>query len=384
MNKLLTLYNLLEQVTRMKQPLRVLYDYQTFHIQRFGGISRYFHEIMNCMPGAKPKIAIRYSMNQYIRDKKLSRHTYVPKRLFKVMEGVFRSLNRSRSVKSLRGGDFDLFHPTYYHPYFLESIGNKPFVLTIHDMTHERFPQYFSPTDPTPGHKRILAKKATRIIAISECTKRDVMEFLHVPEDKIDVIYHGLTPQTLAVGRPEGLPAHYILYVGERRGYKNFELVVKAFTRIAQQHPSLHLVLTGRPLSKGEQEMFRQAGLVERVKVMSDISDLVLAQLYRNASLFVYPSLYEGFGIPILEAFAQECPVVLSRASCFPEVAGDAAEYFEPTELDSLVIALNRVLTDEARCTELIRRGKERLSRFTWEETAQQTEKTYKMALLSS
>ena len=364
----------------MKTSLKVLYDYQTFHIQRFGGISRYFYEIVSSMHEVQPEIAISFSMNQYIRNKKLTRHCYVPKRLFKILEGVFRSFNRSGSVKALRKGDFDLFHPTYYHPYFLDSIGNKPFVLTIHDMTHERFPQYFSPTDPTPRHKRLLAEKAKRIIAISECTKRDVMEYLNVPEEKIDVIYHGLTPQPLAEGRPEGLPAHYLLYVGERRGYKNFELVVEAFTRIAKQHPSLHLVLTGRPLSRGEQETFQQGGLLERVRVMSDISDQVLAQLYRNASLFVYPSLYEGFGIPILEAFAQECPVVLSRASCFPEVAGEAAEYFDPTSLDGLVSALTKVLTDDGRRRDLVEKGKKRLKCFTWEETARQTEETYRRA----
>ena len=207
------------------------------------------------------------------------------------------------------------------------------------------------------------------------------MEYLNVPEEKIDVIYHGLDPQPLAEGRPDGLPDEYILYVGDRRGYKNFELVVNGFARLTRDYPRLHLVLTGRPLSKSEKELLANYGTEQRVTVMSDISDTVLAQLYRNARLFVYPSLYEGFGIPILEAFAQQCPVVLSRASCFPEVAADAAEYFDATSADGLVSAMKRVLIDDSHRHELTEKGTRRLSLFTWDETARRTEETYMKAL---
>ncbi len=108
---------------------------------------------------------------------------------------------------------------------------------------------------------------------------------------------------------------------------------------------------------KSEKELLANYGTEQRVTVMSDISDTVMAQLYRNARLFVYPSLYEGFGIPILEAFAQQCPVVLSRASCFPEVAADAAECFDATSADGLVSAMKRVLTDDSHRHELTEKG---------------------------
>lgn len=364
----------------MEKTIRVLYDYQTFHAQRFGGISRYFCEIAGHACHTTPEIAVRFSMNQYIRHSDIKGHTPIPMRPYKIMSGWFRDINRKASIKAIRKGDFDLFHPTYYNPYFLEALQDKPFVLTIHDMTHERFPQYF-PNDPTPSYKKLLAAKAKRIIAISECTKRDIMEYLNVPEEKIDVIYHGLDPQPMAEGRPDGLPDEYILYVGDRRGYKNFELVVNGFARLTRDYPHLHLVLTGRPLSKSEKELLANYRTEQRVTVMSDISDTVLAQLYRNARLFVYPSLYEGFGIPILEAFAQQCPVVLSRASCFPEVAADAAEYFDATSADGLVSAMKRVLTDDSHRHELTEKGTRRLSLFTWDETARRTEETYMKAL---
>lgn len=365
----------------MEDKIHVLYDYQTFHTQRFGGISRYFYEIARNMHRVEPQIDIRFSMNQYIRGSRLAAFTPVPKRVFKIMEGVFRKINRSHSLAAVRRGGFDVFHPTYYNPYFLEAIGQKPFVLTIHDMTHERFPQYFSPSDPTPHYKRLLAERAARIIAISECTKRDVMELLHVPEERIDVIYHGLSAQPLAQEKPSGAPEQYVLYVGERRGYKNFGVVAEAFARLARSLPELHLVLTGRPLSAAEREMFRQKGVAGRVTVMSDVSDEQLARLYRHARVFVYPSLYEGFGIPILEAFAQRCPVVLSRASCFGEVAADAAEYFGATSADELEQTLRRVLSDGGLCRTLAERGAERLKLFTWEQTALKTEQTYMKVL---
>lgn len=189
----------------MEKTIRVLYDYQTFHAQRFGGISRYFCEIAGHACHTTPEIAIGVSMNQYIRHSDIKGHTPIPMRPYKIMSGWFRDINRKASIKAISKGDFDLFHPTYYDPYFLEALQDKPFVLTIHDMTHERFPQYF-PNDPTPSYKKLLAAKAKRIIAISECTKRDIMEYLNVPEEKIDVIYHGLDPQPLAEGRPDGLP----------------------------------------------------------------------------------------------------------------------------------------------------------------------------------
>ncbi len=364
----------------MEKKIRILYDYQTFHAQRFGGISRYFCEIARHACRIQTQTAVRFSMNQYIHHSGIKGHTPIPMRPYKIMSGMFREINRKASLQAIAKGGFDLFHPTYYNPYFLEALQDKPFVLTIHDMTHERFPQYF-PGDPTPEYKKLLASKAKRIIAISECTKRDIMEYLGVPEEKIDVIYHGLDPQPLAEGRPAALPDEYILYVGDRRGYKNFGKMVEAFAMLVNGGDNLHMVLTGRPLRHDEKELLARHSVEGRVTLMNDISDTTLAQLYRNARLFVYPSLYEGFGIPILEAFAQHCPVVLSRASCFPEVAADAAEYFDPTSADEMVTAIEHVLTDDSYRHELTEKGTRRLRLFTWDETARRTEETYMKAL---
>lgn len=362
--------------------IRVLYDYQTFHTQRFGGISRYFYELMTRATAVLPQVALRCSMNQYIRHYDGSGHLYVPKTLFKVFEGVFRKLNRNGSLSVIGKGNYDVFHPTYYNPYFLETLDGKPFVLTIHDMTHERFPQYFGERDLTKVHKRLLAEHATRIIAISESTKRDIVDILGIDEAKIDVIYHGLGTVPVASGCPAELrDCRYVLYVGERRRYKNFEATARAFARLVAEDADLQLVMTGRSLAESERKLFAELGISANVKVYTDVSDDVLMQLYHNARLFVYPSLYEGFGIPILEAFSQDCPVVLSKASCFPEVAGDAAVYFAAESVEEQAESMRKVLADDDLRAELIAKGRQRLSLFTWEETVRRTEETYRKAL---
>ena len=361
--------------------LRVLTDYQAFHIQRFGGITRYFFEIISRMTDVSAKISIAFSMNQYIRNFAKAEHTHINARVFKIAEGLFRKLNRQSSIAEIRKGNFDIFHPSYYDPYFVKYLDGKPFVLTIHDMTHEVLPEYFSPNDPIYANKRLLAEKATRIIAISECTKQDIIKIYGIDESKIDVIYHGIAPMKAVENNSLQLPDKYILYVGERRRYKNFSTLVEAFEQISKTRPDINLVLTGRKLSKEEKALFAQKDISNKVFVFSSIDDNTLALLYRKAEMFVYPSLYEGFGIPILEAFSNQCPVVLSKASCFPEVAGDAAEYFEATNVGALIQSITKILDNKSYRDELVAKGNERLKLFTWDNTAKETVKTYKKAI---
>ena len=365
----------------MQDKLTVLFDYQAFHGQRFGGVSRYYYEVISRMKNENEKIALWFSMNKYISCCDMLRYVPVPKTMFKLFEGVFRKINRRVSVKRIRQSEFDVFHPTGYDPYFLDSIGNKPFVLTIHDMTHEMYSQYFSSLDPTAGNKRRLAQQATRIIAISEYTKKKIVELLGVDPEKIDVIYHGIEKRRLGIERLEGLPEKYILYVGERRRYKNFDIVAEAFAELVKSFPEYGLVLTGRKLSSRERHLFRSLDIMDKVHTCSDVNDAELDRLYHNAEMFVYPSLCEGFGIPILEAFAQDCPVVLSDASCFPEIGGDACEYFAPDSVEELLHAMCRIIVTDSYRRQLIEKGRSRLQMFTWSETARKTEETYRKAL---
>ena len=193
------------------------------------------------------------------------------------------------------------------------------------------------------------------------------------------MIYHGIQQQKQPYNGLH-LPERYVLYVGDRNGYKNFDRFWNVFVRLAAEDQHLCLICTGKPWRSWEQERIEKSGLNKRV-LHFQANDLELGQLFQQARLFVYPSLYEGFGIPILEAFLNECPVALSRASCFPEVAADAGEYFNPEDETSIYETLSHLLKDEERRQELIAKGKSRVQLFTWEETVRKTLDTYQKVL---
>lgn len=379
--------------------MRILFDHQVMDAQVRGGISRYFHQLVSTLETgglAEVRLPPMYTDNACFRpllsDLGLQRNgfrsllmqtirrTRVPR---KEIERVWRKAkhrhNREASIKKLKEQDFDLFHPTYYDPYFLDHLKGKPFVLTIFDMIHEMFPEYFRPDDKTSGHKALLAREAARIIAISASTKADIVRRLDVDPEKVALIH--LASTLTGESQEIAVPGDYILYVGERCRHKNFEALLLAFAELASTFPSLHLVCASpKEFDRTEIKRIERLGLAGRCASLS-VNDEQLTFLYENAALFVCPSLHEGFGLPILEAFASGCPVALSAASCFPEVAGDAALYFDPSDTASIARALERLLSDSALRRALIDRGRERLKRFSWAATAEKTAAVYKRCL---
>lgn len=362
----------------MQHPF-VLYDDQIFSYQTFGGISRYFCEIIKNIR-VKYDISVRYSNNYYLIENKLGKHRIpVPKFIFNRYQDSFIRKNARFSRRKLSTHTPYLFHPTYYDPYFLDYIGNNPYVITVHDMIYEKFPQYFSNAETIINQKREIITKANRIISISEHTKKDIMDLLNVPAHKIDVIYHGtnmIKSQRLKLG----LPQKYLLFVGDRWSYKNFNRFILAFAKLAKDDKELFTVCTGRPFNNTEIDLFKQLNIENKV-LLFKASDAAMSELYNKAQLFVFPSLYEGFGIPILEAFANNCPVALSKASCFPEIAGDAVAYFDPYSVDSIIHTIKSVIYDNSEQNKLIYEGEKRLQLYSWEKAARQTEETYKKTL---
>ena len=168
--------------------------------------------------------------------------------------------------------------------------------------------------------------KANRVIAISEYTKKDIIEILKINPEKIDVIYHG-TSLRASQEHNLSLPEKYILFVGDRTFYKNFQLLLEAFSIVHQKNQYLHLVCTGKPFSDSELQQISNLKIASNTRQIT-INDKDMSELYSRALLFVFPSYYEGFGIPILEAYACNCPVALSNATCFPEIAGNAGASF--------------------------------------------------------
>ena len=205
--------------------MKVLYDHQIFTMQIYGGISRYFIELMKNIENDNEieyELSLRYSNNYYLKKlNNLTYKTFLENYSFKGKYRLLNILNKNVSKEYISRGDYDIFHPTYYNPYFLDYIDRKPFVLTIYDMIHEIYPEMFSSKDKTSERKKILAQKATKIIAISENTKRDIIKFLGIGENKIEVIYLG---NSLNINKDDKtiniiIPEKYILFVGSRRGY---------------------------------------------------------------------------------------------------------------------------------------------------------------------
>lgn len=288
--------------------------------------------------------------------------------------------NKQECIKVLKSQDFDIFHPTYYDPYFLEYIGKKPFVLTIHDMIYEKYPEFCSDTDKIIKNKKILARKASKIIAVSQKTKEDIIEFYGSSfADKTDVVYHGSSLKSVDfVDRSNDFNSKfgkYFLYTGTRNIYKNFLFMVEACAEFLIEN-NMKLVCSGSSFSGTEKNIFNSLNISDHV-IHYFASDNELFWLYKNAVAFIFPSYSEGFGIPILEAFEAETPCLLANASCFPEIAGDAALYFDPKNKNEIVSAMSKIL-DKTLSKELIEKGKKRLADFSWEKTVKETMNVYK------
>ena len=362
--------------------MKILYDHQVFEVQKIGGISRYFCEIIESLgkTGAvKVDLALKYSENEYLKNSGFSKEiesnpgnyeNFLGGREFKGKWSLYElrnklrspidlnAVNKRMSIAALQRQDFDIFHPTYYDDYFLPYIGAKPFVLTVYDMIHEIYPEYFNLADLTSERKRKLAQKATKVIAISERTKKDLVQFCDIPAEKVEVVHlaNSMNSHFDAKISLLALPARYVLFVGSRSVYKNFYFFINGIRAILATDPTLHVVCTGSSFNKNERVFFDQHGLTGRIHCYA-ASDAELEVLYKQAIVFIFPSLYEGFGLPVLEAFGSSCPVVLSNTGSLPEVGGDGAIYFEPKDAHSLQTAISAVLYSGKTRADLIESG---------------------------
>jgi len=358
--------------------MKIQFDHQTFSLQDYGGISRYFSVIQD-------EIEKREGMAMD-RGILVSRNHYLPTSSFPLSPKFGRTLvSRSRTYSFnkkyarylVKKNRYDVFHPTYYDAYFLPYL-KRPFVLTVHDMTHELFPEFFPQNDPFITYKREVIEKANHIIAISTSTKNDLMDLYGVQEDKISVIHHGLYRIEGNDGTVRDLPQRFLLFVGARNGYKNFSRFTTACSMLLREDKELSVVCAGGGgFNLAERELLRRNRLTGAVHQLQ-VSDSQLKRLYEKALLFVYPSLYEGFGLPILEAFQSSCPVAVSHTSCFPEVGGDAVVYFDPYSPDSIASAVKTVIGNKELVESLSQRGRERLGHFTLEVCMHKTINVYK------
>lgn len=354
--------------------MNILFDSQIFTSQQFGGISRYFSEIMHGIEQHdthKLAVAKIYSRNQHLLDKNLVKYSAflnLPHFRGKARIHQYLQQQQDKLVASLiRKAKFDVFHPTYYDASFLQYFTDRPFVLTVHDMIHEQYLDHvLGKTHLETINKSVLIPRASHIIAVSEQTKQDILKFYPtIAEEKISVVYHGnsLWPNaSVPFHQPK---SKYLLYVGQRAHYKNFAWLLNNVSIYLTEKNMQLICAGGGSFSAAEMEQINELGLQLKVSQLPIANDQVLVGLYSNAYCLVLPSLHEGFGIPILEAFACKCPVLANSTSCLPEIGGSAALYFDATNGQTIVSQLLALEQPEIRA-ELIEEGQKQLYKFSW------------------
>jgi glycosyltransferase involved in cell wall biosynthesis len=282
----------------------------------------------------------------------------------------------------------DIFHATEH---LLPPLKNARTVFTLHDLIFQFFPEYHLPLNRAflvHAMPRFL-HRADAIIAVSECTKRDAIHFYKVPPDRITVIYEGVNPALRPVNGENVLRqartrltrgAPFILFVGTIEPRKNIIALVDAVRTLRTRGYPHRLVIAGRKgwLYRGAFDHVRTTGMESEIDFLDFVPEEDLPALYSACAAFVFPSLYEGFGLPPLEAMACGAPVVCSNASSLPEVVGDAALLFNPRDIGEMTNAIERVLADAALRDVLRGKGIARSARFTWERTARETLRVYR------
>jgi glycosyltransferase involved in cell wall biosynthesis len=349
--------------------LNLIYTYDIFSVQQYGGISRYFSEIIRRIPPSEANVRVLAGLyiNEYTKELKVSKGLKVPPIPYTGF--IRKKINKLFQKVMLQGIDDEtIIHQTYYYPFSFPK--KAKLVVTVYDMIHERFD---SSDLKTSSMKRRSCEQADVIIAISNSTKNDLVSMFGIDPKKIVVIYlasslaESVLPTTDCIKREP-----YILYVGERKGYKNFGGLLQAYSESVMLKNNFHLVCFGGGFDVVEKDKLRELRIMDLVHHING-HDSLLAQFYKNAHAFVYPSLFEGFGLPPLEAMSLSCPVICSNTSSISEVAGDAAVYFDPADVSSIKNALEESLFDNSLLDELKKKGLRRASMFKWEKCVEET-----------
>jgi glycosyltransferase involved in cell wall biosynthesis len=356
----------------------VLFTGDIFRLQERGGITRYFTELI---PRLRRPSRILAGLHQsaVIRDRGIPAEAALYMPAFRLSPRPRATFNEWIDARRILRDPGDILHPTYYRdPAKLPAL---PLVLTVYDMAHERFPALFRRhwwnSDDPARWKAAVVGRADRIVCISESTKRDLLAILGPDERKTRVIHLGTKDWSSVT--TEELPSvrePFFLWIGERHTYKNFMATLIAWGTSEAVGSTSILCVGGGAFRPDEREAVVKLGAKDRVRHMT-LSDSQLKWAYQNALALLYTSQCEGFGLPIVEAMALECPVVASGTSSMPEVAGDAATYVDPTDTDSIRTGLEQVLA-LGRDDALRARLRNRAAVFSWERCAEAHEALYR------
>lgn len=355
--------------------MRIVYDHRIFARQRHGGISRYFFEVASRLAHEHDVlISAPLYDNRYLRTSPaLARGRYLD---FGWGTGTVADFVGS-IVGPMGLNDPEILHETFYSrtsPYRTPP-GRR--VATVHDMIDEML----YPDREIVQKKKATIQRADLVLCVSNRTREDLLEAVKLSDDRTKVVRLGyeLRHHTNTASDNRVVPYHYLLHVGPRGEYKNFALTLRSLSISNLLRKSLGLVCFGGPdISRDEQALIKAAGLDDERFLHLRGDDDLLARCYRGAVALVIPSLYEGFGIPLLEAMSLDCPVASSNGGSLPEIAGDAAAFFDPNDAEACAAAIEKIAFDTGAKEALINRGRQRVREFGWEKCAQETSAAYR------
>ena len=355
-------------------------DGQIFAVQEHGGISRMFVELADQFIH-DPNLGVSLEpLSMVTRNHYLLSESRLAEQL-RVRPARWQHLTLARYLaRPHRAMHADVVHSTFYLTRALRDFPGRPHVVTVHDMIPELFPDSRRRADRITDKRRYV-DQAAHVICVSESTKADLLRVFGDVQAPISVIPHGVNPRFKPTdARVPGFPHDYLLYVGKRDGYKDAATLINALPHLRSEFPSLILVLVGGgPLTATEQRHIARLGLSGRVMQRS-ISDTDMPAAYAGARAFVFPSRYEGFGLPAIEGMACGVPMILARSSSLPEVGGSAALYFSPGNQLELIEAAHKILSNSDTARAMGRAGRERAMGFTWKSSAIQVASVYRQA----
>lgn len=371
--------------------MKIAFDHQTFTYQSYGGVSRYYTILAEKLLLSKQKIRVFAGIHQnnYLQDldpevlSGIKINAFPPK-----SSRIFHGVNHAVNQFQFKRWSPDIIHETYYSslPSFFSSSGAN--VTTVYDMIHELFPSQFPLSDNTSSAKKKSLTRVDHIISISESTKRDLIRLFGIDESKISVVHLGVSLERFKLVKNDALSSNskpFLLYVGSRFAYKNFDGLLRAVASSEMLKSHFDIVaFGGGGFSLEERAWIKSLGFPESQVKQCSGNDQELAKLYGSAAAFVYPSLYEGFGLPPLEAMAAGCPVISSNTSSMPEVIKDAGAYFNPGEIEDMREAIERVVFSPSKRSELVAAGFDNIQDFSWERCAAETLAVYKKVLSNS
>ena len=362
--------------------MKVAFDHQVFSWQRYGGVSRYFFELASRLPAhgvSEVSVVAPLYVNNYLADdsaRRFTRGRYVPHTFGRIP--IVPVVNRFAAPMVWRGANPDIIHETYFA---IKPVGRaRRRVVTVHDMIHELFSEEFPDARRVTTAKRAAVDRADHIICRSENTRRDLVRLYGIDPARTSVVLQGysMTMEANPAKAASDVRRPSLLYVGDRgKGYKNFGTVLQAYSSSQILREFELIAFGGGAFLPGEREEIRRLGITDRVRFESG-SDQELAACYRAATALIYPSKYEGLGLPPLEAMGHSCPVVCSNGGSIPEVVGDAGVYFDPNSPEALRTALERVATTQQLQADLRARGHARLASFSWDKCAAETAQIYR------